>query len=74
VLFAVVGVTAMSGAALPLILGCTLASAVFVAFLRQMVASRQPSGRVAQAMAPSSIPLKSNLRGNMPPQRTSAGR
>lgn len=74
VLFAVVGVTAMSGAALPLILGYTLAAAAFVAFLRQMVASRQPSGRVAQPLAPSSIPLKSNLRGNMPPQRTSVGR
>lgn len=73
-LFAVVGVTAMSGAALPLILGCVLAALAFATFLRLMVASHQPSGRVAPSMSPSSIPLKSNIRGNMPPQRTSAGR
>jgi UDP-GlcNAc:undecaprenyl-phosphate GlcNAc-1-phosphate transferase len=73
-LFAVVGVTAMSGAAVPLILGFTLAAVSFAIFLRLMVASHQPSGRVAPSMSPSSIPLKSNIRGNMPPQRTSVGR
>ncbi len=73
-LFAVVGITAMSGAILPLILGCVLLTVGFVAFLKMMVASRQTGGRVAPAMAPGSILLKSNLRGNLPPQRTSAGR
>jgi len=73
-LFAVVGVTAMSGSVLPVILGVTLSAAGFAAFLRLMVASRQSGGRVAPAIAPSSIPLKSNLRGNLPPQRSSAGR
>lgn len=74
VLFAVVGVTAMSGAALPLILGCSLAAVGFWAFLHLMVAGRHTGGRVAPSMTPSSIPLKSNLRGNMPPQRSSVGR
>lgn len=73
-LFAVVGVTVMSGATVSLVLGCALAAVAFVSFLRLMVASRQTGGRVAPAMSPSSIPLKSNLRGNLPPQRTSVGR
>jgi len=73
-LFAVVGVSVMSGATVPLVLGCTLVATAFVSFLRLMVASRQTGGRVAPAMSPSSIPLKSNLRGNLPPQRTSVGR
>jgi UDP-GlcNAc:undecaprenyl-phosphate GlcNAc-1-phosphate transferase len=73
-LFAVVGVTVMTGATLPLVLGIVLASVSFVSFLRIMVASRQTGGRVAPAMSPGSIPLKSNLRGNLPPQRTTVGR
>jgi UDP-GlcNAc:undecaprenyl-phosphate GlcNAc-1-phosphate transferase len=73
-LFAVVGVTAMSGATLPLVLGSVFVAVTFASFLRLMVASRQTGGRVAPAMSPGSIPLKSNLRGNLPPQRTSAGR
>jgi UDP-GlcNAc:undecaprenyl-phosphate GlcNAc-1-phosphate transferase len=73
-LFAVVGVTVLSGATVSLVLGCVLAAVAFVSFLRLMVASRQTGGRVAPAMSPSSIPLKSNLRGNLPPQRTSVGR
>lgn len=73
-LFAVVGVTAMSGAVLPLVLGAALSAAGFATFLRLMVAGRPVGGRVAPSMSPGSIPLKSNVRGNMPPQRSSAGR
>jgi UDP-GlcNAc:undecaprenyl-phosphate GlcNAc-1-phosphate transferase len=73
-LFAFAGIAAMSGAALPLILGTVLALVGFAAFLRLMVAGRAMGGRVATSMSPSSIPLKSNIRGNMPPQRSSAGR
>ena len=69
--FAAVGVMTMTGLASPVFFGAGFMVLAFGAFLRIMVASRPSGGRVATGMtAASSIPLK----GNIPSQRTTAGR
>jgi UDP-GlcNAc:undecaprenyl-phosphate GlcNAc-1-phosphate transferase len=73
-LLCVLGFGVSRGLVLPAIVGVALIAGAFVSFLRMMVASQAVGGRAASDIAPSSIPLKRNLQGNVPTQRSSVGR
>jgi len=73
-LLCVLGYGVSRGLVLPALLGTAIVVVAFVTFIRMMVASQAVGGRAASDIAPSSIPLKRNLQGDVPAQRSSVGR
>ncbi len=67
------GLMAMRGFVVPLIVGTSVIMVAFALFLRLMLARQIPGGRIME-IPTTTIPLKSDLQNNISARRTSVGR